>query len=133
MGAPAPGAESHVDIAVETDIDGRFVCTLTDGDTSALVTASNLPQAGEDLLAALENASETGYDECVWAEQGGEFRWIFRRDGDRLTVVVLWCAGTVIGWQHVFRAEDRFDAFASHARAEIVRCLAAVAGRARLA
>jgi hypothetical protein len=118
-----------VDIAIETDLDGRFVCTLTEGVTSALVTASNVPQAGEDLLAALENARETGYDECVWAEQGGEFRWILRRDDVRLTVVVLWCAGAVIGWQHVFRAEDDFAAFADRARAEVARCLAEAATR----
>lgn len=119
-----------MDITIETDIDGRFVCTLAEADVSALVTASNVPQAGEDLLAALENARETGYDECVWAEQGGEFRWIFRRDGTRLTVVVLWCAGAVIGWQHVFRAEDDFDAFAGRARTEVTRCLAEAARRA---
>jgi hypothetical protein len=118
-----------VDIEIATDIDGRFVCSLTEEDTSALVTASNVPQAGEDLLAALENARETGYDECLWEEQGGEFRWIFRRDGARLTVVVLWCAGAVIGWQHVFRAEGGFDAFAERAGTEVVRNLAAAAGR----
>jgi hypothetical protein len=119
-----------VDIAIATDIDGRFVCTLKEADMSALVTASNVPQAGEDLLTALENARETGYDECVWAEQGGEFRWIFRRDGARLTVVALWCAGAVIGWQHVFRAEGDFDSFAERARAEVGRCLAEAATRA---
>ena len=30
---------------------------------------------------------------------------MFRRDGDRLTVAVMWSAGTVTGWQHVFRSE----------------------------
>ena len=117
-----------MDIAIATDIDGRFVCTLTEGATSALVTASNVPQAGEDLLAALEGARETAYDECLWEEQGGEFRWIFRRDDARLTLVVLWSSGTITGWQHVFRAEDEFDGFASRAQAEVARCLAAVVG-----
>lgn len=128
MGGPAP-AENDVDIAIATDVDGRFVCTLAEAGVSAVVTASNVPQAGEDLLAALENARETGYDECVWAEQGGEFRWIFKKAGARLTVVVLWCAGTVIGWQHVFRAEDQFDVFAARARADVARCLAEAAAR----
>jgi hypothetical protein len=118
-----------VEIAITTDIDGRLVSTLSEGDTSTTVTASNVPQAGEDLLAALENARETGYDECVWAEHAGEFRWIFRRDGARLTLVVLWCAGTITGWQHVFRAEDAFDAFAERARAEVTRSLATLAAR----
>lgn len=118
-----------MDIAIATDIDGRLVCTLTEDDTSAEVTASNVPQAGEDLLAALDNARETGYDECLWEEPGGEFRWIFRRDGARLTLVVLWCAGTVIGWQHVFRAEGGFEPFAERARAEVARGLVAAASR----
>lgn len=96
----------------------HLVCSLTDRDESATVTASNLG-AADELLAALADARDSGYGECLWEEQAGQYRWMLRRDGERLTVVVLWSTGTVTGWQHVFRSEDDFEAFASSVRREL--------------
>ena len=90
---------------LEVDGTGRFVCTLAEGAVLATVTASNVPAAGDDLESALEDARTSGYGECFWQESGGEYRWLFRRDGDHMTVVVLWSSGTLTGWQHVFRTD----------------------------
>jgi hypothetical protein len=43
--------------------------------------------------------------ECFWKEGGGEYRWVFRRDGESVRVAVLWSAGVMTGWEHVFWAE----------------------------
>jgi hypothetical protein len=106
---------------LETDENGRLICRLVDAGIEGTVTASNVPQAGTDLLAAIEDAKTTGYGECLWEEVGGEYRWMLRADGDRLTVVVLWSIGTVTGWQHVFRAECDADWFQETARASLAR------------
>jgi hypothetical protein len=108
-------------VTIETDDLGRYICTLTDADVSAIVTASNAPEAGAALLQALEDARTTRYGECQWDEQGGEYRWMFKREGDRLTVAVMWCHGTITGWQHVFRADGGFEPFARDVSAQLDR------------
>ena len=107
-------------IAIETDELDRYICTLTDGEVTATVTASNAA-AGEGLLQAIEDARSTGYGECQWDEQGGDYRWMFRRDGDHLTVAVMWCHGVITGWQHVFRADGDFEPFARDVAAQLHR------------
>jgi hypothetical protein len=98
--------------ALEKERSGHLVCSIAEAGESATVTASN-PDAVEQLLAALRDAGgRDGYGECLWEEGGGEYRWMLRRSGPTLTVVVLWSSGTVTGWQHVFRADcdaARFD------------------------
>ena len=108
-------------LSITTDEAGRYVCDLADGPEHATVTASNVPEAGIDLLAALEDARDSGLGESLWSEQGGDYRWMFRRVGHQLTVAVMWCSGTVIGWQHVFRAECNFEAFVVQAREAMAR------------
>ena len=44
---------------------------------------------------------------------------MFRRHGDRLTLVVLWSSGTLTGWQHVFRSECDFEPFATEVKAAL--------------
>ena len=103
------------------DDAGRFVARLSDQDTTAIVTSSSLP-AADELLTAVDDARDTGYGECLWEEQGGDYRWMFRLTGERLIVVALWSTGTLTGWEHVFRGEcdpawfaDRVrDALAQH-------------------
>jgi hypothetical protein len=108
-------------LSITTDEAGRYLCDLADVRDHATVTASNVPEAGADLLAALEDARDSGLGESLWAEQGGDYRWMFRRVGDQLTVVVLWSSGTITGWQHVFRGECGFDAFVTQAREAVGR------------
>lgn len=110
-----------MDFTLETEANGRLVCTLTEADMQGTATASNVPQAGDDLLAAIEDARTTGYGECLWEEAGGQYRWMLRAEGSRLTVVVLWSIGTVTGWQHVFRTECDAGWFQNTARASLAR------------
>lgn len=108
-------------ITIETDDLGRYVCTLDDGEARATVTASNVPDAAEQLSQAMDDVRETGYGECLWDEQGGAYRWMFRREGDRLTVAVMWCHGIITGWQHVFRTDCEFEPFARDVTAQLER------------
>ena len=101
-----------MDFSLTIDDAGRFVARLSDQDTTAIVTSSS----------AVDDARDTGYGECLWEEQGGDYRWMFRLTGERLIVVALWSTGTLTGWEHVFRGEcdpawfaDRVrDALAQH-------------------
>ena len=94
-----------MDLLFETDEYHRIICTLVDEAQAATVTASNVPEAAADLRDALESASGSGLGECFWQEQAGVYRWLFRRNGARVTVVVLWSTGVITGWEQVFRSE----------------------------
>ena len=108
-----------MDVRIETDARGRVICTLRDDETETEVTTSDAPAAGQALLEAVDSAAAVGIGECVWREPGGEYRWLFKLEGGRLTVVVLWSSGTLTGWQHVFRAECDPAACFSQFRAEL--------------
>jgi hypothetical protein len=110
-----------MDLLFLRDPSGRLVCELVDEQSSATVTAANMPGATDGLRAALDDARTGGLGECLWLEPAGEYRWMLRREGDRLTVAVMWCAGTVIGWQHVFRSECGFGWFAGRVADELQR------------
>ncbi len=90
---------------IERNADGHLACTLVDEDATAMVVAADPIEAASDLESALADAREHGYGECVWQLTDGEYKWLFRRAGDRTDVVVMWSAGVVTGWQHVFRSE----------------------------
>jgi hypothetical protein len=108
-----------MNLLFDTDHAGRFVCTLVDGANTAIATAVSVAEAAQVLEAALADVRAEGCGECVWAEAAGEYRWMFRRGEDRLTVVVLWSAGTLTGWQHVFRAECNAAWFDERVRTEL--------------
>lgn len=105
-----------MDASLDIDDAGRFVATLqNEGSAPALVTASNL-NAADDLLAAIEDARDTGLGECYWEEQSGEYRWMLRTGDEAVTVVVLWSTGVVTGWEHVFRGTCTLDWLAARIR-----------------
>jgi hypothetical protein len=126
---PKPSFHQEVFMLLSITVDeaGRYLCDLADGPEHATVTASNVPEAGVDLLAALDDARDSGLGESLWAEQGGDYRWMFRRNGNHLIVAVMWCSGTGVGWQHVFRAEGDFEAFAKQLTDEMSRVAPATA------
>jgi hypothetical protein len=119
-GAAGTSHDARMQLTLDIDDAGRFVCTLAHDATTALVTASTLP-AADDLLAAIEDARDTGYGECVWEEAGGDYRWMLRKRDDVLTVVVLWSSGTLTGWEHVFRGECDLEWLAGRVGAELER------------
>jgi hypothetical protein len=106
-------------LSLEIDENGRLICRLTDDDQHATITSAAATPAVEELSAALESARNDGYGECQWQEAAGEYRWMFRRTGERLTVVALWSSGVITGWEQVFRTECDFEAFTAMLRDEL--------------
>lgn len=92
----------------EVDSFGRLVCTLLDGRNEVRVTSLAPASAAAALIAALDDASRDGCGECYWQEGGGDYRWLFRRDGANLRIAVLWATGIVTGWEQVFWWEGAF-------------------------
>ncbi len=110
-----------MNLSLETDHFGRLICSISHGGGEAVVTASNPSAAAADLAAAIEDAVTAGCGECYWQEAGGEYRWMFRRDGDQVRLAVLWSAGTLTGWEQVLSAECDLDTFARQVRDELHR------------
>lgn len=94
-----------MDLAFSFDESGRLVCDLTDGHIVTTATAANIPDATLDFIRAVDALRDNVLAECLWEEQGGTYRWLFCRREDRVDVAVMWCAGVITGWQHVFRAD----------------------------
>lgn len=93
----------------------RLICTVEDGAASVTVTAAD-PAAAARLISAIDDAARNGTGECFWQEGGGEYRWMLRRDDDKLRVVVLWCSGTLTGWETVLWRDCDFETFRSQLR-----------------
>jgi len=107
--------------SLTTDESGHYVCDLADGREQRTITASNVPEAGDDLLGAIDDARAEGFGESLWYEPGGMYRWMLRRSGERLTVAVMWSDSPVIGYQHAFRGECEFQWFADTVRDAVSR------------
>jgi len=107
-------------ISLRVDEFDRLICTVEDGAAPVTVTASD-SEAAAHLLAAIDDATRYGVGECFWEEGGGEYRWVFRREGDALRVVVLWCAGTLTGWETVLWRDCDFESFHRQVASEVNR------------
>jgi hypothetical protein len=72
---------------------GWATATLSDGNSSVEITASYLTDALGDLccavIALLRGASSA---RVAWAEEPGEYHWVFDRLDDRVALRVLWFA-----------------------------------------
>ena len=80
---------------------------LRDGDQQATVSVRPSRAGATSLLAALDEAIAAGYGECFWpASTGGQYWWIFKRDGETLEAIAMWTRGGASLWEHVFRATD---------------------------
>jgi hypothetical protein len=83
--------KAQVELPLELTSRGWLEATLVCGGTEAVVGASYLTDAPSDLIhtvrSLLEGRSEAV---CAWQEEPGEYRWIFRRDGGRVFIAVLW-------------------------------------------
>ncbi len=110
-----------MNLSLSIDSFGRLVCDIEDDGERAVVTAADASYGVTQLMAAIDDAQESGYGECIWPEGGGEYRWMLRRDGNALTIVLLWSRGTLTGWQHVLRTETRFEAFCARIRESVAR------------
>lgn len=106
-------------IAMTRDSFGRIVCTIEDAGNTAVMTGADAINASLELLAAIQDAAESGYGDCLWQEATGDYKWMLRRNERILTVAIMWSSGVVTGWQHVLRADTDFDAFAEQVRAAL--------------
>ena len=106
-------------LSIEMDEFGRLVCTITDWRSEAAIRTADPAAARADLLSALEGVESDGYSECFWREPNGEYRWVFRREGDRVRIAVLRSTGTMTGWEHVFSGEEQLAGFAEMLRDEV--------------
>jgi len=101
---------------VQGDSYGRLIFRVADGGSEAAIEASNGAEAAAELMAAVEGAARDGYGECFWQEAASECRWIFRREGEKVRMVVLRSTGTLTGWEHLFGAECDLAEFVEQVR-----------------
>ena len=106
---------------LETDNFGRLIGTLSDGRGEATVTSASIHPALAGLSSALDDLERTGRGECFWEEGGGEYRWVFARENDKLRMAILWSAGTLTGWENVLWWERPFPDLLNVLRTEIGR------------
>ena len=73
-----------------------WVAMLSDGDQKAIITASDIPS--EPLLPLLWAVRllllGTSDTRCSWWEEPGEYRWLFFRQDDKLSIHILWFKDT---------------------------------------
>ncbi len=111
-----------MDLSFETDDNGHLVCRLSAGGHETIVSAATVADAAADLLSAAEAAvAPLGFGECEWWGANGSYRWMIKRTGRAVTVAVMWSAGTITGYQHVFREECDAEWFAGRVQAEAGR------------
>jgi hypothetical protein len=108
-------------LAIETDDFGRMICSVTHGTQTAVVTAAAFAKASSDLWDALDQLETRALGERCWAESTGEYRWVFRRNGESIRVAVMWSIGTLTGWEHVFWSECAAAGFLDQAREELLK------------
>ena len=109
-------------VTLKSDSFGRVVGTIEQNGAQATVTGSDPDSAITDLRLAVESAVAGDYGECFWHEATGEYRWLFRREGGKMRVVILWSMGTLTGWEHRFWAECDAEDFRDTMRAAIDTC-----------
>ncbi|MBI4892306.1 MAG: hypothetical protein HY821_16900 [Acidobacteria bacterium] len=108
-----------VRISLSLDDFGRVACYLNDGEEEHTLFGGEPATALADLSAAVEDARAQGYGECFWPISSGEYRWVLRRDAERLRLAVMFVRSIAIGFQHVYWGEMPFEPFAEQVQAEI--------------
>lgn len=94
-------------IRLHLDLDdfGRLACSLDDGEAITTACSAEVADGLASLADALADFDENGSGECYWFVSAGEYRWVFKRLGERVRVAVLWCGSVAVGFQHVYWAE----------------------------
>ena len=109
-------------VTLDCDLFGRVVGAIAHNGAQATVTASDSVSALKDLRQAVMSALTHGHGECFWHEAVGDYRWLFRCEGNTMRVVVLWSIGTLTGWEHRFWAECDVENFRATMCAAIESC-----------
>jgi hypothetical protein len=105
-----------VEVTFSGDSFGRVVGTIAHNGAQATVSGSDQASAMEELRVAAESAAAYGHGECFWHEAMVDTRWLFRKEGDTMRVVVIRSTGTLTGWEHCFWAECGVEEFRSAMR-----------------
>ncbi len=108
-----------VHFSLSLDDFGRVACFFSDGEEEHTVFGGEPASAIADLAAAIEDARTQGFGECFWPISSGEYRWVLRRDGERLRLAVMFVRSIAIGFQHVYWGEMPFEPFVAQVQAEI--------------
>lgn len=100
-----------MEVTFTGDEFGRVVGTIAHNGAQAAVSGSDRASAMEDLRLAAESAVEGGHGECFWHEAMVDTRWLFRKEGGIMRVVIIRSTGTLTGWEHCFWAECPVEEF----------------------
>ena len=111
-------------VTLRGDSLGRVVGTIAHNGAQATVTGWDRASAIADLRMAVESVATHEYGECFWHEAMGEYRWLFRRTGERMRVVILRSSGTLTGWEDCFWTECDARDFRESMRAALEGCCA---------
>lgn len=97
------------------DPRGFLECVI--GESSIAIHEPAL--ALEALSESLDRAENDGIAECNWEQPTGVYRWVFRINGPSANVALIWSAGVVTGWEHIWWSAVDWTEFAREARAQI--------------
>ena len=111
-----------MEVMLSSDLSGRVVGTIAHNGAHATVTGFDGAAAIHDLRVAVDSAVSHEYGECFWQEAMGQYRWLFRREGDRMRVVILLSSGTMTGWEDCFWSECGADEFRDAMHAAFEAC-----------
>jgi hypothetical protein len=106
-------------VTLRGDSFGRVVGTIVYHGAETTVTGSDHDSAIRDLRVAVESALTHGHGECFWHEAMVDYRWLFRREGSTMRIVIVQSAGTLTGWEHCLWAECGVEEFGDMMRGAI--------------
>ena len=99
-----------MDIRLALEAHDELIVHLRDGQDETSVTVPESRPGIESLMRAVNAALADGHGECFWpCTTGGQYWWMFKRDGAAIEVIVMWTRGGAALWEHVFRATDATD------------------------
>lgn len=94
-------------LSLSLDHPDTLVVHLLEGTEATTVSVHPAAAGATSLLRALDHALADGYGECFWpGVPGGQYWWMFKREGDAMDVIAMWTRGGASLWEHVFRATD---------------------------
>jgi len=96
-----------MDVQLSLEPHDILAVHLREGEQQAMVSVHPSRAGAQSLMRALGDALTAGYGECFWpAATGGQYWWIFKREGETLETMAMWTRGGASLWEHVFRATD---------------------------
>ncbi len=105
----------------ESGPDGRLLCHLEDADGAHLIASCESASAQAELMAAIQELDSSVSSECYWRDDACDYRWLFRKDGDRLKLAILRLTGVCPGYQHVAWTEESASELIAGLRSALAR------------